>query len=493
MAVDISNVIRIDTRVAAAGTPRRDFGVGLLITTDDSIPAGGSGKGRLYASLAAMQEDFDAGDALTAATVWFSADPPPKSLLVGRWASADVATTLRGGTPAGLTDVALNASNAAFDLAGNDVTVDLSPAAIDTYAEIAAAVQSAIVALGGIFTGATFTFDNGAFLLTLAGAAEITGGAFGSPSTGTDASAALGMAASSNPTYHPGHDQETVEAAVREIVLGASANLPVVLFTDDGVPAVVGAANTVDSLRAYAQANDYVFIFADTSDQALVANDATSPLALAFAAQQSQVAGLYSMPGTRPDIALAALMSSQNLNNRASVITPHSKPLPGSLPSNLTDAQYAELVRKRANVYDTVLGLPSFLGGYTSRPGHWLDSVWWLLWFKDRLDRAIWGAARGSRRLTNALMLDALTRVAEAGVNNGGLAPGRSLTAANRADVIATTGNDDFDGVLTAGYLIWVDTNPDADDIEDRIGTFKLWGTGSPAIHRVNGDVVFQN
>ena len=89
MALDISTFVDITTQVAAGGVPLERFGRGLLITTDDAISAGGSGKVQLYTTLNGFSGDFDAGDAMDAASVWFSADPIPQGLWVGRWAATD--------------------------------------------------------------------------------------------------------------------------------------------------------------------------------------------------------------------------------------------------------------------------------------------------------------------------------------------------------------------------------------------------------------------
>ena len=95
---------------------------------------------------------FDAGEAVDGAAVWFSADPPPKSLYIGRWATTDVATTLRGGSPAVIGDLSI--ANATFTVAENNVTANLSAAT--TYAAVATTLQALIrTAGGGEVTGVT--------------------------------------------------------------------------------------------------------------------------------------------------------------------------------------------------------------------------------------------------------------------------------------------------------------------------------------------------
>ena len=190
MALDVSTFVNISTAIASAASTRQPFGRGLLVTIDSAIAAGGSGKAQLFNNLNEATAVLSAGDALTGATVWFSADPQPQGLYVGRWATTDVSTTMVGTATVAAGAAPLDASNAAFAINGQDVTADLSAAA--TYAAIASALQTSLVALGGIYTGATFAVAGSTFTLTLAGSSIISPPYFTTPSAGTDISAALG-------------------------------------------------------------------------------------------------------------------------------------------------------------------------------------------------------------------------------------------------------------------------------------------------------------
>ena len=54
----ISTFVRIATQIVAGGVLRTEYGAGLLVTTEDGIPAGGSGKIKGYADIEAVQSDF---------------------------------------------------------------------------------------------------------------------------------------------------------------------------------------------------------------------------------------------------------------------------------------------------------------------------------------------------------------------------------------------------------------------------------------------------
>ena len=489
MALNVSTFVDITTRISAGGVPRGQFGRGLLVTVDDTLAAGGSGKVQVFADNNAVTDTFS-GDLADDAAVWFSADSPAKALYVGRWANAAVGTTLRGGTPAAVGT--FTAANSTFVLNGNTVTVDLS--SVSTFTAVATAIQTAIQAVTG-FSTATFAYDTDAFLLTLADETAITDGVLADTASvsDTDIAASLGMAAASSPTYKLGSTAETIQAALTAMIALATGGEPVAIMLASDILDLAVADATQQAATAYAQAGDYIGGLLDTDTQALVANDTTSLSAQAFDLNQGQVSTLYSEPDARPDIALLALMSSQNLGQPASLLSPHAKALPGATTSDVSPSQHEELERKRVNVYTTVGGVASLVGGYTSRAGYWLDASWWLLWIKSELELAVWNAMRGSRRLTNAILQDELTSVLESGVRNGGIQPGRSVDAPTKSDIISTTGNEEFDGTLTSGYLVWI--QPDSartdSDRSNRLGRFKVWASGSEAIHEVLGDLVF--
>ena len=101
----------------------------------------------------------------------------------------------------------------------------------------------------------------------------------------------------------------------------------------------------------------------------------------------------------------------------------HPKPLPGVEFTDINETQYAELKRKRCNVYTNFAGLPSLLGGYTPRTGYWADAVWWLLWIKHELEQSIFETMRGSRRMSNAQLLNTIMRVMEMGCKTAAFSP----------------------------------------------------------------------
>ena len=574
VGLPISTYVQINTAIAAGGVLRTQFGIGLLITTDSELSAGGNGKVELFRNNDAVQARFDDGTVRDDAAVWFSADPPPKSLYIGRWATVDTDTVLHGGTVSAPPDSgALDEANASFRYLDNDVNVDLSGA--DSYGAIATALTNALrtgeltsvavnaagssYQVGDVLTlaggdpviaaqvtvltvngsgavqtveisnpgsgytsdptgsstggngtgatfdtfvrgaidtrlaGATFSFGDNRFTLDLGSTAELPETVFEvAQSGGTDISVALGF--SSGTEYLQGSVAETLSQAVANMIERAPNGAPVALALGTDCPLNYGAGNedTRDELATFAQAGDYIYSLLDTSEQALVSGDTSSHAARAFAAGQSKVLPMYSKAGERPDIGMLALLSAQNLNNPASIITTHLKVMPGVETSFITETQRAELERKRCNAYTMVGGLPSLIGGFTGKAGSWADAQWWLLWLKSEMESTIYNAMRASRRFNTAILEDTIHEVMRIAIRNGGAQPGGSINNALKQDIIATTGNDEFDGTLSSGYLAWVEQPSERTtlDRENRIGRFKVWVAPADAIHKVIGDVV---
>ena len=588
--VDISEFFRVTTRIEVGGVTTLDFGRGLIITTDPTLGASGSGRVQYFTDIDAVKEVFDDEDLIAAATQWFSYEPYPQGLYIGRWPAVDVATVLRSGTPASAIG-SLAVENASFRAASQDFLVDLSGQT--TFAGVATAISAEFSSgplTGGIgsvttstegegyntsgvqvsvnggsgtgaafavvygasgdsegdhiksitvtnpgsgylpsdtltlaFTGegspttnfvgvvnlereapvaalngATMTYVNGRYVLTLTGAQELDPAYFEvhSQGLGEDISSDLGMVQASSPVYIRGGDAQSPSAAASEII-GLVSDVPKYLFMDPGAPTTYGDAETevVTDMWTYAEASDLIFGFTDTSAAAREAGEAGSLLARANSAQLGNTLPCVGDADRQPHIGALAGLSSINWDQPASIITLFGKTLPGTAATSVTSTELANIRSKRGNVYTEVGGLPTFIEGTQARAGYWSDAVAFNLWMKNELEQAIWNAARASRRLTIAILNDALDGAMAGGVLNGGIEPGRTVTGQTKADIISLTGNHDFDGVLQAGYLIWIGALSDQPqiDINNRQAPpIKIFAKGSVAIHQADVDLVFQ-
>lgn len=94
-----------------------------------------------------------------------------------------------------------------------------------------------------------------------------------------------------------------------------------------------------------------------------------------------------------------------------------------------------------------------------------------------------------------AAVQGAIERVCEQGVVNGGAAPGQ-LSPALAADVRAATGNEDFSGYLSTGYLVSIAdpaTQTQAERNTRAAPPARIWIKGSGAINFADIDITFEN
>ena len=85
--------------------------------------------------------------------------------------------------------------------------------------------------------------------------------------------------------------------------------------------------------------------------------------------------------------------------------------------------------------------------------------------------------------------------VCERGIVNGGIAPGQ-LAPSLANEVQQATGNNDFNGFLTTGYLVYIRPlalQSRADRTARKSPPAQVWAKGSGAIHFLDIAVIFEN
>lgn len=95
--LDVSGVVRVSVTLQPIAAQERNFGTGLIVGSSPIIDV--SERKRLYTSAEAVATDFgvNAPEA-KAATLYFSQEPQPEIVYVGRWAQTATAGLLRGAT-----------------------------------------------------------------------------------------------------------------------------------------------------------------------------------------------------------------------------------------------------------------------------------------------------------------------------------------------------------------------------------------------------------
>ena len=501
----LDEIINITTTVQSGGTIRSEFGTGLLMTEDDSIAAGGAGKCQYFRNLAAVSAVFDDAAVIHDAGVWFGADPAPKPLYIGRWAREAVNTKLISGVVDLTASTIAGYTDGSYRLNGVDDT-GITFAGNSDFTAISGTLATAISTIADTGT-ATVTYSSTSKRFTIDFGTPTNLGFFSESTTnvGTDLSDVFKLTEAGGARIIEGSAAEDLSQAVTKCIALASAGAPTALMLNSGITSPYtnsssASTNVNTEMRTYAQAGDFMFSFVDSTSGALTTGEETSSLYSAFSLGQNKVIPVYSRAtlvagesfAPRPDIGILAKLSSQNFDLPASIITLQPKVLPNVGTTTVDSTQKEELFRKRANVYTTVGGLPTLLGGTAAKTGVWADAQWWLLWLKNEMEKTIFEAQRSSKRLSNGQLVDAIGSVMTKAVRSGGAKPGGKVNNNIRDAIRATTGNQEFDGIMQNGFVMWVEPpqmQTDADRAA-RISRFTVWVAPSDAIHEVGGAII---
>ena len=258
----------------------------------------------------------------------------------------------------------------------------------------------------------------------------------------------------------------------------------------------MSGVDTRESLATFVQAGDYFAFIRDNGPDALATSGTFR--GYVFDQQLSRVEAVvgagenFGDGANYVDVAANAFLSSQRFNLPASIKNPHAKPLPGATALLVDGDQLADLVATRTSVYTIVGGLPSLAGGFTGRAGVWADAQYWLGWLKNEMELSIFNAQRGSDRFATAILTDTISDVMAAAERSGGLQPGGRVNASVRNQIRNTFDRPNFDGILGAGWIPWIERPSSRSDLdrENRIGRFRVWVAPADAINEVVGSVV---
>ena len=500
---EISEFIKVSTKIATGGVPKQLFGLGLLITVDATRPAGGADKVKKYSNISEVGDDFgSATDPYEAAQAWFSQDPKPQALYITRWSTATVNTELT----AGADNASLgNLQDAAGSLRflGEDFTgIDTSASA--DLAAVASTVQAALRgSSNSVLNNVDVVYDSGTsrFKIELSGTAPLATPYMEEAASGNDLSGGLGFQQSQNPVYREGSAAEGIGTCI-DVTLRHMPEVPYYLFMDNGCPQVYSDDRSAAELSDRAEAGDFMAFIQETAEGAETANEGATDAAIAFSSQYNRTHTSYStFADDHKHISAAALYSAQNFDQPGSVITGMGKTLPGQKADPLGSTAIAELFRKRVNIYTNVSGLPTYAEGWNAKAGIWTDARIWIDWLGNEIERSIWNLIRSTSRVPAtpygiAQIRETLAKVMEKGVRNGGIGVGLAVSPTMKAEIRQITGNYDFDGTLINGYLIHIGSLADQTqaDRDSRLAPpIKIWAKGSNAIHRANIDLVFEN
>lgn len=500
MAFPAGGSISVAIDIQPGGIVAEEFGLGLFLhrvtsaVTDRAEAEQLRGVQR-YVDAAAMSAANVPTLVEDAGEVWFGQSRFPKNLLVATNIAAAQASFVFG-DPDGtgtVTEIEALGDNTALSINGSAFTADFDT--LTTFAAIATALQTGIRTVTAYNT-ATVSYDasGGYFAVTHATAG------FGAGFADSSAAQTLGLSGAGVSILDPVATVETPSDS-----LSRAEGLANWFWTGLD-PAIAADFALLDAARDWVGARRLSkSLIADFfGTDVLVANETTSIGARIAAQGGDGIAGIYNgRQQTDIDhkgLSYAARFSAVDYSQPRSQINGKFLPLPGTAPTDLTQAQKTELDRKRINFYQPIRGTVLGETAEGKSFGTWLDVHTALSWIYNQMQAAGASALRrsGGLDLTNdglSAAAAAVEGVCEDAVQAGILAPG-TVSASLRSDIIAASGNADFDGFLSTGYLI---IRPSAADISQTVrdarGPIPIRGfiKGSGRINFLSISLTFEN
>jgi len=498
--MNIDEIVKVSASIAEQGVLRREFGIPLLLTRDETMPLG-PGRVMTFADHDAMADVFPvASEPYAAGKTHFSKEPSPKNLMIGRVNLDNPAPAiLLGGTLAPLASFqAIN--NGTFGLSvDGGALANVGPldfTAATSYTDVAGIIDAKLTA-DAIAADCAFVEPNEGKpgYMKLTGTATGTGKTLGAdaPSTGTDISALLGWTLAAGVKEQKGLEKETVESALNALQeLDGSFYFVTtdITFTDEEKKAV----------NDWVASREYMVFLESNDPQVLITNESSSLFYQLSELKPQRTVGTYSATEDYKSLSAAADLGLINFSARNSMRTLKFKTMHGTLPDAINSTQKKELDRKKVNVYTTFSGDDIYTEGYTFKPGVFADVRYFMDWFvnavrveKYNLLRQIPVLAQDEDGMT--ALVDAVSNVCRQAVRNGGIGPGQ-LSPALTKHLKDTTGNDEFDGFLPNGYLVYsnpISEQPQSDRNERKAPEVFVWLKGSGAIHFANLGALFEN
>ncbi len=355
---------------------------------------------------------------------------------------------------------------------------------LTTLEAVAAAIQSAFVTQ--ITGGFSVSVSRGTLVVSVP--PQDIGGGF----TDSDESRVLGLSFQVGARMFNGADSETITGALDRL---AQIDLDFYFVT-----LAEGIIDTDDVLEAaeWAASNDRLLLVDSHEESALDLADTTSVLARLAARGSPSTSAIWSRASDYKAMSLAARFSAVNFEGVQSLITAKFRRLFGTVPDDLTSTQEAALRERGVNWYSSVGGTPIIQEGTSF--GGWIDVQVFLDWLVTRIRENLFNALVSANRVpqTNdgiAALKEAAEDVCAQGVRNGGIAPG-TLAETQANAIRLATGNSDFGGFLSNGYLVHilpVAEQPQADREARKAPPVSVWLKGSGAVHFVDIGLVFEN
>lgn len=423
--LNVSRIVNVNVELLAQGASVRNFGLPVIV--GDSNVIDGVERIRSYSDIAAVAADFGtSAPEYKAALLYFSQNPTPAEVLIGRWLRTATSGFIKGGILSATEQLMSNwtsITTGSFTIHIDGSQQDLL--GLDFSGQTNLNGVAAVITSG--LSGATCTWNGSRFVITSATTGVLSTVSYATPEgTGFDISGQLKLTAATADAPVDGFAAETpVEATIAlydissawYIELFAASTMP----TDDQLVAVAAFIEAAAISR--------VLFITDQDSRELDATYTTSISTRLQTLQYSRSAVMYSSSTPYAMASVAGLWAGTDFEGSNTLPTYMFKTLPGVIPETITETQADTLKTKRCNVYvNYVTGTPIYQYAVMSYQLY-MDERQSFDWLQNAIQIAVFNLLLQSPKIgqTDAGMtaiINTINSVLSQAVANGMIAPG---------------------------------------------------------------------
>ena len=423
--LDVSRVVSVNVTLTPQGAAVRNFG--LLLVVGDSNIINGVERIRSYTDIAGVANDFGtSAPEYNAALLYFSQNPIPGEILIGRWLRTATSGFINGGI---LTPTEQLMSNWTSITTGS-FTINIDGSQQDLLG-LDFSGQTNLNGVAAVITtslsGSTCTWNGSQFVITSASTGVLSIVSYATrEGTGFDISGQLELNAANANVPVPGFAPETaLEATVA--LYNFSSAWYIEMFAASTMP----SDDDLVTIAAFIEAANIsrVLFVTDEDSRELDPTYMTSISTRLQTLEYDRSAVTYGSTNAYEMASVAGLWAGTNFNGSNTLPTYMFKTLPGVIPETITESQADTLIAKRCNVYvNYVTGTPIYQNAVMSYQLY-MDERQSFDWLQNAIQIAVFNLLLQSPKIgqTDAGMtaiVNTINSVFSQAVTNGMIAPG---------------------------------------------------------------------
>jgi hypothetical protein len=484
--LSVSNVVNVDVSISPLAAGYRNFGTLLVVTPEDIIDVGE--RVRYYSNIDEVIEEFGGtGPAYEAGLLYFSQQPRPNALYIGRWAQTASKAVLHGGVlDVADLDMATWAAivNGGINLTINSLSKPITGLDFSTCTnmnQVAARIQA-----GG--TGYTVTWDAAYERFDVKSSTTGVGSTVGyaTAGTGTDISSKCKLKAGEANAPINGVASETALAAVQACADRSAEWYAVAMAKDKTLTFPDPADNDLVDISAYIEGTERnrVHIISTKASSVLDPLSSLDICSRLKALRYMRSFTQYSSTNVNAAVSAFGRAATVDFEANNTTMTLKFKQEPGVGVEVLTETQNKILRSKNGNVFVLYDNDTAILQEGVMANGYFFDEVHNSDWYANALQVDVWNVLYQSQTKIPQTdegihqLVATCEATSERAVNNGMLASG--VWRGGQIGILRPG------MTLSRGYYVYappVATQPPAEREARKAPTIQIAGKLAGAVH----------